>query len=256
MKTVILCGGKGTRMREETEFRPKPLVLIGDRPIIWHIMKIYSHYGYDDFLLCLGYKGELIKRYFVEMNWLNNDFTIDTDHPSELEIHSGGNEHWKVTLADTGLESQTGSRIRQIEKYVGGNDFMLTYGDGLSDVNLRALAEAHRRSGKIATLTGVHPTSPFGIFETKEGAVTSFKEKPVLEDFINGGFMALNKRVFDYIPDTDCAFEQEPLHTLARAGELAIFPHEGFWTAIDTLKDVERVNAAWSSGNAPWKIWD
>jgi glucose-1-phosphate cytidylyltransferase len=255
MKTVILCGGKGTRMREETEFRPKPLVLIGDKPIIWHIMKIYSHFGFNDFMLCLGYKGELIKRYFMDMSWLNNDFTVSLGEQSTVQIHSSNNDHWNVTLVDTGLEAQTGSRIRQIERYIDTDDFMLTYGDGLSDVDIPALLKKHGESGRIATITGVHPTSPFGVIQTQGGIVTAFKEKPVLNDFINGGFMALNRRVFSCIPEADCAFEQEPLHRLAQEGEIAIYPHDGFWTAIDTHKDIERVNALWSTGEALWKLW-
>jgi glucose-1-phosphate cytidylyltransferase len=254
MKTVILCGGKGARMREETEFRPKPLVPVGERPILWHIMKLYSHYGFNDFILCVGYKGEMIKRYFMEMDWLNNDFTVSYGERAGVLFHTGRSEDWNVTVVDTGAEAQTGTRIKRVKEYLGG-DFMLTYGDGLSDVNLPALLETHRRAGKIATLTGVHPTSPFGVFRTQDGVVTSFKEKPVLDDVINGGYMALSMRVFDYIPDTDCAFEQEPLHALARDGEIAIYPHDGFWTAVDTAKDIERVNAIWSSGKAPWKLW-
>lgn len=255
MKTVILCGGKGTRMREETEFRPKPLVLVGDKPILWHIMKLYSHYGYDDFVLCVGYKGELIKRYFMDMSWLNNDFTVWLGKEPDVQILTNNNENWRVTIVDTGPEAQTGSRIKQVEKYIDGDDFMLTYGDGLSDVDIPALLNRHRQSGRAATLTGVHPTSPFGVIETLGGAVTSFREKPVLDDIINGGFMALNRRVFGYIPDENVAFEQEPLHRLAKDGEIAIHQHNGFWTAIDTLKDIERVNGIWATGEAPWKLW-
>ena len=255
MKTVILCGGKGTRMREDTQFRPKPLVEIGGKPMIWHIMKIYSHYGFNDFVLCVGYKGEMIKRFFMDMCWLNNDFTISTGKTENVQFHTDLNENWNVTLVDTGQESLTGSRVKQIEKYIDADNFMLTYGDGLSDVDLHALNETHRKSGKIATLTGVHPSSPFGVFQTTDGIVTAFKEKPVLEDVINGGFMVLNRQVFSYIPDFNCAFEQEPLHTLAKASELAIHPHKGFWTAVDTHKDIEHVNEIWETGEAPWKLW-
>lgn len=255
MKTVILCGGRGTRMREETEFRPKPLVLIGDKPIIWHIMKIYTHFGFRDFILCLGYKGDMIKRYFMELCWLNNDFTVTTGDNAGIRYHTGHNDSWTITLVDTGLDAQTGSRIRQIEPYITGDDFMLTYGDGLSDVDMNALIAQHKKCGRAATLTGVHPTSPFGVIKTQGGLVTAFKEKPVLDDAINGGFMVLNRKVFDYIPKTDCAFEQEPLHSLAEAGELAIHHHDGFWTAVDTHKDIERVNAIWATGEAPWKLW-
>lgn len=256
MKTVILCGGRGTRMREETEFRPKPLVRIGEKPIIWHIMKLYSHYGFRDFLLCVGYKGDMIKRYFMEMYYLNNDFSITTGKHSDIQVHTKNDENWNVTIVDTGLESQTGKRMKRIEKYIDTDDFMLTYGDGLSDVNLKELIETHQKEGKIATLTGVNPNSPFGIFEIKNDIVTAFKEKPILEDVINGGFMVLNKRVFDYISDANCAFEQEPLHQLARDSEISIYRHKGFWTAMDTYKDIEKINELWASGESPWKLWE
>ena len=243
-------------MREETEFRPKPLVLIGEKPILWHIMKLYSYYGFHDFILCVGYRGDMIKRYFMEMRWLNNDFTVSCGKHPGVTFHTENDEDWNVTIVDTGLESQTGRRVKQVEKYIDGDDFMLTYGDGLSNVNLHELCEWHRQSGKTATLTGVNPTSPFGVIQTQGGVVTSFKEKPVLEDIINGGYMVLNRRVFGYIPEEDCAFEQEPLHRLAQDGELTVFRHKGFWTPVDTYKDVERVNGLWSTGEAPWKLWE
>ena len=254
MKTVILCGGKGTRMREETEFRPKPLVRVGERPILWHIMKLYAFYGFRDFILCAGYKGDMIKRYFMEMRWLNNDFTVRTG-VGDVRYHAGNEEDWSVTIVDTGQEAQTGTRIRRIEPYLDSDEFLLTYGDGLSDVDLNALIARHRQAGKVATLTGVSPVSPFGVLQVQDGNVTEFQEKPVLEDVVNGGFMVLNRKVFGYIPETDCAFEQEPLHRLAEDSELAVYRHRGFWTAVDTSKDVERVNRLWSSGEAPWKVW-
>ncbi|WP_069998737.1 glucose-1-phosphate cytidylyltransferase [Cellulosilyticum sp. I15G10I2] len=256
MKTVIFCGGKGTRMREETEFRPKPMVLIGERPIIWHIMKTYSYYGFRDFILCAGYKGDMLKRYFIEMCWLNNDISITTGTHPNVKFHTKNDEIWNVTIIDTGAEEQTGRRIKQVQKYIDTDDFMLTYGDGLSNVNILKLYETHKQKGKIATLTGVNPTSPFGVFQTHNGVVTAFREKPVLEDCINAGYMVLNKKVFDYIPDTDCAFEQEPLHKLALDSEISIFKHDGFWTAIDTCKDSERVNKLWKKGEAAWKVWE
>lgn len=255
MKTVILCGGKGTRMREETEFRPKPLVPIGGRPILWHIMKIYSFYGFKDFILCVGYKGEMIKRYFMEMCWLNNDFTVSTGESASVRYLTQNNEDWNVTIIDTGEESQTGRRIKQIEKYIDSNEFMLTYGDGLSNVNLPALIDTHRQSGRIATLTGVSPNSPFGVIQVQDGLATAFKEKPVLDDTINGGFMVLNRRVFDYIPEENCAFEQQPLHRLAQEGQLSVYRHSGFWAAIDTTKDIEQVGGLWNAGGAPWRLW-
>lgn len=256
MKAVILCGGKGTRMREETEFRPKPLVEIDEHPILWHIMKIYSYYNVKNFILCVGYKSDMIKRYFMEMCWRNNDFTIQTGKETKTVYHTVNEDNWNVTIVDTGLESQTGKRIKLVEKYIDNDDFFLTYGDGLSDVNIKELYENHISSGKIATLTGVNPISPFGIIEMKNNIVTSFKEKPILDDVINGGYMVLNKKIFDYIPSNNCAFEQEPLHNLAKNSELAIYKHSGFWTAIDTYKDVERVKGLWNEGKAPWKIWD
>lgn len=255
MKTVILCGGRGTRMREETEFRPKPLVEVGDKPILWHIMKTYAHYGFDDFILCLGYKGDMIKRYFLEMCWRSSSLTITTDQSAPPVYHTEGRERWRVTLVDTGQDTLTGGRIKQIEPYIDGQHFMLTYGDGLCDVNISELYEYHKSTGRLATLTGVHPVSPFGVIQTDGEAVVGFKEKPVLEDLINGGYMVLDKKVFDYIPETDCSFEQEPLHRLATEGQLAVYRHNGFWTAIDTHKDVERVNQLWASGERPWKCW-
>ncbi len=256
MKIVILCGGKGTRMREETEFRPKPLVEVGDNPIIWHIMKIYSYYGFHDFILCVGYKGDMIKRYFMEMSWRNNDFTVKTTSHASLQFHTTAKEDWNVTLVDTGPETLTGGRIKKIKKYIHDEHFMLTYGDGLSDVNIKELWAYHQQAGKLATLTGVHPISPFGVIETKNSIVTAFKEKPILDDLINGGFMVLNRKIFDYLPQEDCAFEQEPLHRLAADAQLAVYKHNGFWTAIDTHKDVERVNELWRTGETPWKLWD
>jgi glucose-1-phosphate cytidylyltransferase len=255
MKTVILCGGKGTRMREETEFRPKPLVNVGENPIIWHIMKIYSYYGINDFILCVGYKGDMIKRYFMEMCWRNNDFTVKTGTRADVIYHTADEENWNVTIVDTGAETQTGGRIKRIERYIDEEDFMLTYGDGLSDVDIQKLYDYHKLTGKIATLTGVNPTSPFGIIQTNNGIVTSFKEKPVLDDVINGGYMVLNRRIFDYLPEEDCAFEQEPLRSLALDSQLAVYRHSGFWTSIDTYKDIERVNALWKAGETPWKKW-
>ncbi|WP_411678360.1 glucose-1-phosphate cytidylyltransferase [Caproicibacter sp.] len=255
MQTVILCGGKGTRMREETEFRPKPLVQVGGRPILWHIMKHYSFYGLHDFILCVGYRGDMIKRYFMEMQWLNNDFSIQTGHSGEVRYLTSRDEDWNVTIVDTGPETLTGGRIKKIREYIDSDRFMLTYGDGLSDVDLHALQDCHTRSGKIATLTGVNPVSPFGVMQLREGNVTAFREKPVLKDIINGGFMVLKKEVFEYIPSEDCAFEQEPLHRLAADSQISVYRHDGFWTAIDTYKDVERVNALWNRGDAPWKVW-
>jgi glucose-1-phosphate cytidylyltransferase len=244
-------------MREETEFRPKPLVGVGENPIIWHIMKLYSFYGINDFILCVGYKGDMIKRYFMEMCWRNHDFTVHTGAEQKVEYHSFDDDRWNVTILDTGQETQTGGRILRAKPYLGDEeDFMLTYGDGLSDINLRRLYTFHKNSLKTATLTGVSPISPFGVIQSHGGVVTSFKEKPVLDDMINGGYMVLSRKVFDCFPEEDCAFEQEPLHRLAENSQLAVYRHTGFWTAIDTYKDVERVNRIWESGEAPWKLWN
>lgn len=256
MKVVILCGGKGTRMREETEYRPKPLVEIGGKPIIWHIMKIYSKYGMNDFILCIGYKGDMIKQYFMDMYWRNNDFTLYMNSSEKIEYHTREEEDWKVTILDTGLETMTGGRLKMAEQYIDEDEFMFTYGDGLSDVNFHELLKFHRNTGKIATLTGVHPISPFGVMEVENHIVKSFDEKPVLKDMINGGYMVLNKKVFDYFPQEDCFFEQEPLKNLVMDHQLAVYEHNGFWTAVDTFKDVERVNNLWNSKQKSWKVWE
>ncbi len=256
MKVVILCGGKGTRMKEETEYRPKPLVDICGKPIIWHIMKIYSHYGIKDFILCLGYKGDMIKQYFNEINWRNNDYTIHLQNESSnIEYHTNENEKWNITMVDTGIETLTAGRLKKIKKYLDEDEFLMTYGDGLSDVNITELIKYYKQKGKIATITGVNPKSSFGIIEIENGIAKSFAEKPKLNGIINGGFMVLNKKIFDYIPEEDCMFVQEPLKNIAKDGELAVYKHDGFWTAIDTFKDVQRVNELWRTGNNPWMVW-
>jgi glucose-1-phosphate cytidylyltransferase len=254
MKVVILCGGKGTRMGQETEFRPKPLIVIGGKPILWHIMKFYSSYGYNDFILCIGYKGDMIKQYFMEMYWRNNDFTLHLDGNNTIEYRTHENENWNITIIDTGLETMTGGRIKRIEKYIDEDEFMFTYGDGLSDINLKALVDYHRKKNKIATLTGVHPTSSFGLMNVEDGIVKAFREKPVLNDLVNGGYMVINKKIFNYFPQEDCAFEEEPLVRLAKDEQLAVYEHHGFWKAIDTQKDIIFVNNMYSKGVMPWLI--
>ena len=256
MKVVILCGGKGTRMREETEYRPKPLVDVGGKPIIWHIMKIYSSYGFNDFILCVGYKGEMIKQYFMDMYWRNNDFTLHFNGDPKIEYHTKEEENWNITIVNTGIETLTGGRLKQIENYIDTDDFMFTYGDGLSDVDLSKLLAFHKEKGKIATITGVNPISPFGVMGVKNGLIETFKEKPILKDIVNGGFMVVNKAIFKYLPQEDCFFEQEPLRNLAKDRELAVYKHNGFWIAIDTFKDVETVNKLWAKGENPWKTWE
>jgi len=254
MKVVILCGGKGTRMREETEYRPKPLVDIGGKPIIWHIMKIYSSYGFNDFILCVGYKGEMIKQYFVDMYWRNNDFTLHSDGDKKIEYHTKEEDNWNITIVDTGIETMTGGRLKQVEKYIDDEEFMFTYGDGLSNVNILKLLAFHREKNRIGTLTGINPISSFGVMEVEDGIINAFKEKPVLKDWINGGFMVFNKKVFEYLPNEDCFFEQEPIRKLAKDKQLAVYEHNGFWAAIDTFKDVEAINKLWDKGDHLWTV--
>ena len=256
MKVVIFCGGKGTRMREETEYRPKPLVNVGGKPIIWHIMKTYAYYGFNEFILCVGYKGDMIKDYFMNIDWRNNDFTIDIKNGEKhVKYHTKEEENWKVTIVDTGLETQTAGRLKKVEKYIDSDTFMLTYGDGLCDVNINELIKFHELKGTVATLSGIHPTTAFGVIEKSDGIAKSFKEKPQLQGTINGGYMVLDKKVFDYIPNYDCMFEEEPLKALTNDNQLAVYDYNGFWMAIDTFKDVEKVNKMCEESNCPWKVW-
>lgn len=258
-KVVILCGGMGTRLREETEYKPKPLVEIGGKPILWHIMKIYSSYGFKDFVLCLGYKGKMIKDYFANYETMNCDFTIDLGTRS-IELHNKHEEtDWRITLAETGEKAMTGARVKRIEKYIDGDKFMLTYGDGVSDIDISKLLEFHNSHRNIATITGVRPSaSRFGELVLKDkDYVKEFTEKPqIKEGYINGGFFVLNKTVFSYLEDEDeCSFEQEPLENLARDGELRVFKHEGFWQCMDTYRDSLMLNNLWIKRRPPWKVW-
>jgi glucose-1-phosphate cytidylyltransferase len=259
MKAVILCGGQGTRLREETEFKPKPMVPIGGMPIIWHIMKIYSHYGVKDFVLCLGYKGEMIKEYFLHQELMAHDVTVNLRKGARV-VHDGNREieDWNVTLADTGLNTMTGARVKRIEKYADGDDFLLTYGDGLADIDIAKLLKHHQKIGTTATLTGATPQSRFGLIKTDErGMVTEFVEKPrMYDEMINGGFYAMKKKFFDYVDDDDsCALEKTPLATLAKEGQLCMYRHGGFWHCMDTYRDYMDLNAIWESGEVPWKVW-
>lgn len=259
MKVVILCGGKGTRLHEETEFKPKPLVRIGGMPILWHIMKLYSTYGHKDFVLCLGYKGEMIKDYFLNFEEMANDFTLNLRSKENRIVHHEDKnlDDWKITFVDTGLETQTGGRIKRIERHIGDDeDFLLTYGDGLSNVDLNELYRFHKAKGCILTMTGVHPMSPYGLIEYQDGIASSFKEKPRLEDIVSGGFFVCQRKLFSFLsPDENCIFEEEPMRNLADRGQLAVFEHNGFWYAMDTQKHVNELNAIWNAGKAPWKIW-
>lgn len=258
MKVVILCGGLGTRLREETVFRPKPMVEIGDKPILWHIMKLYAHYGFKDFILCLGYKGELIKEYFYNYEVLNNDFTIELGDSKNIEIHNANIEKgWQVTLADTGNTALKGARLKRVEKYIDGDLFMVTYGDGVADIDLNALVSFHQCHRKLATITGINPASRFGELKIDGNQVKTFSEKPDNSDsFISGGFFVLNRAVFDYLSEDDsCDFEIGALEEIASQGELMVYKHRGFWACMDTLRDTEYLNKLWDEGKAKWKVW-
>ncbi len=256
-KVVILCGGAGTRLREETEYKPKPMVAIGDKPILWHIMKIYSTYGFKDFVLCLGFKGDVIRNYFLNYDVLNSDITIQLG-TKEIEIHSSFHEehHWRVTMAETGLYAMTGGRVKAAEKYIDGDVFMLTYGDGVADINVQDLLRFHYEKGRIGTVTAVHPAARFGELSVAGELAAAFREKPQIRNgWINGGFFIFNRRVFDYLGGEDCVLEQEPLERLAAEGELAVYRHEGYWQCMDTVRDMELLDSQWASGNAPWACW-
>ncbi|MCS7184622.1 MAG: glucose-1-phosphate cytidylyltransferase [bacterium] len=256
MPVVILAGGLGMRLREETEFKPKPMVLIGNKPILWHIMKIYSYYGFNDFIICLGYKGEVIKEYFLFYKALNSDINIDLKTGSHY-FYNSDTEAWNVTLVDTGLESMTGARVKKVEKYINTPYFMLTYGDGVADIDIRKLLKFHISNGKIATVTGVKPPSRFGELRVKKNLVTEFNEKPqASEGLINGGFFVFNRAFFKYLDNSEsCTLEREPLQRLAADKQLACYIHTGFWYCMDTIRDVKALNQLWESGKAPWKIW-
>ncbi len=257
MKTVILCGGIGTRLREETEYRPKPMVEIGGRPILWHIMKLYAHHGFTDFVLCLGYRGQMIKEYFLNYQAMNNDFTMSLGASDGVTYHGEHTEQdLKVTLTDTGLDTLTGGRLKRAARYFGSGTFLMTYGDGVADVNLRSVVEFHRHHGRLATITAVRPVSRFGVLRTAgDGAVLEFAEKPQAEGWINAGFMVLEPGILDYISGDDCALEQEPLSRLAADGQLMAYRHDGFFFAMDTYREYLHLNQLWDEGRAPWRIW-
>jgi glucose-1-phosphate cytidylyltransferase len=258
MKVVILCGGKGTRLREETEYRPKPMVQIGGRPILWHIMKTYAHYGFKDFILCLGYKGDIIKEYFLNYEAMNNDFTISLGNHNSIKLYDNHRENdWTVTLADTGEETMTGGRVKRIQKYIDGDSFFLTYGDGLANVNINDLLQYHRSHGKIGTMTGVRPSSRFGELNLQGTRVVRFNEKPqVMDGLVNGGYFVFNTQFFDYVQNDDnCILEKEPLETLATDEQLIVYPHLGFWQCMDTYREYELLNSMWKSNQIPWRVW-
>ncbi len=260
MKVVILCGGKGTRLREETEFRPKPMVPIGERPILWHIMKTYAHHGHKEFILCLGYKGEMIRDFFRNYLWHTCDTTLLLGRKPAVKFHNNHDEEdWQVTLAETGENSMTAYRIRLIEKYLNSDkQFLLTYGDGVGDIDIPASIKHHEKSGKVCTLTSVHPPGRFGeLGLAADSTVRGFNEKPQAEGgYINGGYMVCSRELFKYLPDDPgMMLEQAPMKNLTKDGQLSAYRHEGFWQPMDTYQEYSLLNRLWDSGRAPWKIW-
>ena len=257
MKVVILAGGFGTRISEESHLKPKPMIEIGERPILWHIMKIYSHFGFNDFIICLGYKGYSIKEYFAHYFLHEADVTFDFCSDNQQIVHCNHAEPWKVTLANTGLHTMTGGRVKRIQQYVGNEPFMLTYGDGVGNVDIAKLVAFHQAHGKLATLTSVQPSGRFGALELGENdAVTGFQEKPEGDGgWINGGFFVLQPEVFDYIENDGTIFERAPMEKLAKNHELVAYKHDGFWQPMDTMRDKDQLEALWQKNQAPWKLW-
>jgi glucose-1-phosphate cytidylyltransferase len=258
MKVVILCGGMGTRLKEETVYIPKPMVLIGNRPILWHIMKIYSHYGFNDFVICLGYKGNMIKEYFYNYDMINNDFTIQLNSEKKIDIHRNDNyEDWKVTLVDTGEFALKGARIKKIEKYIDSDDFLLTYGDGIADINVDKLVRFHKEQKGLVTITSVTGSSLFGKLKIEGSNVASFIEKPESnKELINGGFFVINKQLFSSLSENnDCDFESNVLEKMAIKGQIKAYKHKGFWACMDNPRDRDRLNYLYNQNNAKWKIW-
>ena len=255
MKVVLLAGGFGTRLSEETDIRPKPMVEIGGKPILWHIMKIYSQYGFNDFVILLGYKGYYIKEYFANYYLHQSDVTFDMKN-GRMEVHNNTSEPWKVTLLDTGMNSMTGGRIKKAKEFIGDETFMLTYGDGVSDVNIKELVEFHKKNKTKATMTAIQPAGRFGALDINTNLVNEFIEKPAGDgNWINGGFMVCEPEVLDLIESDSTIFEQSPLQRLAKTGELSAYKHHGFWQCMDTLRDKIALNDMWDNNKAPWKTW-
>jgi glucose-1-phosphate cytidylyltransferase len=258
MKVVILCGGLGTRLREETEFRPKPMVPVGDQPILWHIMKIYAHYGHKDFVLCLGYKGEIIKEYFRNYHWNTSDVTLRLGARPQIKYHNQhAEEDWSVTLVDTGQSTMTGGRIKRALRFIEDDTFLLTYGDGVINSDINHSIAFHQEHKKIVTITAVKPIGRFGDIDINNNyTVTAFREKPEKEvGLINGGFFVMNKRIGEYLTDDNCVLEQVPMNRLAAEGEISAFVHTGFWQCMDTYREQQLLTNMWNSGAAPWKVW-
>lgn len=257
MKVVLLAGGFGTRISEESRFKPKPMIEIGGMPILWHIMKEYAHFGFNEFIICAGYKQHVIKEYFADYFLHTSDVTFDFTNGNEVIVHRRHAEPWKVTVVDTGLNTMTGGRIKRIAPYVNNETFMLTYGDGVSDVPMDKLLAFHKSHGKICTMTAVKPEGRFGILDLEGNTIASFREKSQKDvGYINGGYMVLEPAIFDYIDGDDTTFERKPLETIAEEGQLMAFKHNGFWQCMDTMRDREKLEQLWASGEAPWKVWD
>lgn len=256
MKVVLLAGGFGTRISEESDRKPKPMIEIGGKPILWHIMKIYSSYGFNDFVVCAGYKSYVVKEYFSNYFLHMSDVTFDMSN-NRMTVHAQKAEPWKVTIIDTGLETMTGGRIKRIREYIGDEPFMVTYGDGVADVDIGKLLAYHREHGRVGTMTAVQPAGRFGALQLgDDNTVLAFKEKPKGDgSWINGGFFVFNKDIFDYIDGDDTVFEKEPLECLSKKGELVVYKHEGFWQPMDTLRDKQKLEELWDSGRAPWNTW-
>lgn len=256
MKVVILAGGLGTRITEESHLKPKPMIEIGERPILWHIMKYYSEFGFNDFIICLGYKQYIVKEFFADYFLHTSDITIDLAN-NKMEVHNNYAEPWKVTLVDTGLNTMTGGRIKRVRDYIGDEDFMLTYGDGLSNVDLKALLDFHKKHKRIGTMTTVNIGQAKGVISLSEdGSIKSFREKSDNDGaIINGGFMVMSSKIFDFIDGDETIFEQEPLQALVDRGELMSFYHDGFWQCMDTQREKNKLEELWNSKKAPWKIW-
>lgn len=257
MKVVILAGGFGTRISEESHLRPKPMIEIGERPILWHIMKEYSAYGFNEFIICLGYKQYMIKEFFADYFLHTSDVTFDLEN-NKMLVHNNYSEPWKVTLVDTGLNTMTGGRVKRIKEYIGNETFMLTYGDGVSDVNIKSLLEFHKNHGKIATLTAVNIGQRFGVLDidSNDESIRAFREKSDSDGSrINAGYMVLEPEIFDFIEGDATVFEKEPLEQVAKIGELKAYKHNGFWQCMDTQREKEKLERLWASGKAPWKVW-
>ena len=259
MKVVILAGGLGTRISEESHLKPKPMITIGEQPILWHIMKYYSHFGFNDFIICCGYKGYAIKEYFADYYLHRSDVTFDFSKENNMIVHQNVAEPWRVTLVDTGLYAQTGARIKKIQKYIGDEPFMLTYGDGVSNVDLKELMDKHQSTGAVTTLTAIQPGSKFGVLELNESEekIIGFREKHGTDGgWINGGFMVIEPEIFQYLWEADdCVLERIPMETLAKEGKLGIHKHYGYWQCMDTQRDRHFLEAHWNNGSAPWKVW-